>query len=112
MDADQSDWQGRHDEEQFDPGEPCVAISGKVTSLCQTEVRRPLLKAADLPKDRPSTRLRSTLDEAPEVHDLAERSDISLRQARELLSRFRGDQAAINIQIAILKRAATALDQS
>jgi hypothetical protein len=94
----------------FESGQPSETASETATRLRQSEGRRAFLKAANLPNGRPGTRLRSTLDEAPEVHDLAERNDITLRQARELLNRFQGDQAAINTQIAILKRAAAALE--
>jgi hypothetical protein len=85
----------------FGPGQSCEAVSGKATSLRQSEARR---------AGRRGTRYRSTLDEAPEVHTLAEKSGITFRQGRELLNRYQGDQAAIDDHIAFLKRAAMGLE--
>jgi hypothetical protein len=94
----------------FGLGQSREAFSGKATSLLQSEARHALWKAGSFPNRPSGTRYRSTLDEAPEVHDLAEKNGISLRQARELLNGYQGDQAAIDAQITILKLAATALE--
>ncbi len=75
--------------------------SGKATTMPQGDARRAFLKAISSP-DRIAGP-RSTLDELPCVHDLAERAGITPRQARELIDRYGCDQVAIDEQIAKLR---------